>query len=50
MSASTLRSYSELRWLEHLGLVALDEAGRFGVTADGVARLANEHAGSGIDG
>ena len=49
MSASTLRAHSELRWLEHLGLVELDDDGRFAITADGLARLAGEATDSQID-
>lgn len=49
LAASTLRSHSELRWLEQLRLVALDADGRFGTTADGLARLRGEDADSRID-
>ena len=49
VAASTLRTHSELRWLEHLGLVALDGSGRFAITADGLARLAGEAEDSRID-
>ncbi len=39
LAASTLRDLSELRWLEHLGLVTVDPQGRFTITVDGQARL-----------
>lgn len=49
MAASTLRTHSELRWLEHLGLVELDRDGRFAITATGEARLTGVAADSQID-
>lgn len=49
LSASTLRTHSELRWLEHLGLVAVNRDGRFAITADGLARMAGEAGNSRID-
>lgn len=36
---ATLRVHSELRWLEHLGLVAFDGKGHVVITAQGLARL-----------
>ena len=40
--APTLRALSDLRWLEHLGLLVIDDDGRFAITAEGIARLATE--------
>ncbi len=39
MVPSTLRALSELRWLEHLGLVARNADSRFAITPEGRARL-----------
>lgn len=46
---STLRTLSELRWLEHLGLVAVHESTRFQITRAGRARLQGEAADSRLD-
>ena len=49
LAPSTIRALSELRWLEHLGLVVSDLPGRFLITGEGRARLLFEAAGPGLD-
>ena len=49
LTASTLRAYSEMRWLQHLGLVTVDGEGRFAITPAGAARLAIEPRDSRLD-
>ncbi len=46
----TLRELSELRWLEHLGLVAVHDGALFHITKAGHSRLVGETADLRVDG